>query len=134
MLLGKLQDSLSDGVSKASRLMSRSVSSGEGDRAAAENSSDLRLRSIESDLDSVRLSAGATRRFFLTGCPESARLLGGAGPQPITQAQSHALYVCIIQVICSAVKGGSLAGASVFFLKRLFLVVKHIRSPSFSVF
>lgn len=96
MLPGKLQDSLSDGVSMASRLMSRSVSSGEGDRAAVENSSDLTLRSKESGLSSVRLSVGATRRFFLMGFPDNARLLGGSGPQPIRQAQSHALYVCVL--------------------------------------
>lgn len=100
MLPGKLQDSLSDGVSMASRLMSRSVSSGEGDRAAAENSSDLRLRSSESVLSSVRLSVGATSRFFLTALPDSARLLGGAGQWPIRQAQSHKLNHRANQTSC----------------------------------
>ncbi|KAK6326975.1 hypothetical protein J4Q44_G00026200, partial [Coregonus suidteri] len=74
MLSGKLQDSLSEGVSRASRLMSRSVSSSSGERAAAEYpvSPDFTLRSAESVRDRVRLRVGATRRFFLMGFPERA--------------------------------------------------------------
>lgn len=77
MLSGKLQDSLSEGVSKASRLMSNSrSSSADGEMAEASNSSDFMLRSTEV-LSSVKLSAGATSRFFLTVLPVRARLFGG---------------------------------------------------------
>lgn len=77
MLSGKLQDSLSEGVSKASRLMSNSrSSSADGEMAEASNSSDFMLRSIEV-LSSVKLSAGATSRFFLTVLPVRARVVGG---------------------------------------------------------
>lgn len=77
MLSGKLYDSLSDGVSRASRFMSISrSSSGDGERAEASNSSDFMLRSVEV-LSSVKLRVGATSRFFLTVLPVRAKLVGG---------------------------------------------------------
>lgn len=75
VLSGRVPVSLPEGVSKASRLMSRDgVSSGVADSAAAEKPSceSLQLR--------VTLRDGATRRFLAPPptVPDRARLVGGA--------------------------------------------------------
>lgn len=103
MLSGKLQDSLSEGVSKASRLMSISrSSSADGERAEASNSSDFMLRSIEV-LSSVKLSAGATSRFFLTVLPVRARLVGGTSGKKGKERSALAMANTIYTHYCSKV-------------------------------
>lgn len=73
---GSVPVSLPDGVSRASRLMSRE---GVSDRAAAEKPSVLGSR--ESLRFRVRLRDGATRRFLAppTAASDRARVVGGAG-------------------------------------------------------
>lgn len=71
---GRVPDSLPDGVSRASRFMSREgVWSDSGARPSL-------LGSWESRRLSVRLSDGATSRFLAT-VPDSERLLGGSRRQ-----------------------------------------------------
>lgn len=78
MLSGSVPVSLSDGVSRASRLMSSDgVSSGVPDSAAAEKL----FRSFESRRFRVRLRDGATRRFLARPPPDRVRLVTGAKEQ-----------------------------------------------------